>query len=108
MKRTTVTGPVIPADLNADYDSLARENRRLAELNKDLHAQNTELRKSRLLSPDEEKSISTLRQEFDRVNRDCIHLAKWLQDNKIQEIKQGKHMGMTLAEVCIMYMAKGL
>jgi hypothetical protein len=102
------TKPAVSADLNADYDSLARENRRLAELNKDLHQQNTELRKSRLLSPQEEESISQLRRDFDRVNAESIKLAKWMQDNKAKEIKQGKHMGMNLSEICIMYMAKGL
>ena len=99
---------VTPADQNADYDSLAKCNRELTELNADLHAQCTELRASRLLSPDEEASIKTLRREFDRLNVDVNKLGQWLRDNKALEIKQGKHMGMSLAEICIMYMARGL
>jgi hypothetical protein len=105
---TRWTEPVIPADQNADYDSLAKENRRLKELNDDLHHQNSELRGSRLLSPIEEESIKALRVERDMLNADAQKLALWLRGNKEKEIRQGKHIGMSLAEVCIMYMAKGL
>jgi len=107
--------PAVPADLNADYDSLAKENRilkdenrRLKELNADLHQQNTELRASKLLSPQESEAIAQLRRDYDRVNTETNKIAKWLSENKAKEIKQGKHEGMSLSQIVIMYMAKGL
>lgn len=100
--------PAKPADLNADYDTLARENRRLTELNQDLNSQLKTMRESRTISPEELESIRLLREDFNRLNGEQIELAKWLGRNKSKEIDQGKHKGMTLADVCIMYMAKGL
>lgn len=100
--------PTKPADKNASYDSLSKENRRLTDLNLDLHSQLTTLRESRTVSPDEDSAITTLRQEFDRVNKEQNLLGEWMRNNKAKEISQGKHMGLSLAQICIMYMAKGL
>jgi len=105
---TSQKTPVTPADHNADYDALAKRNRELTLLNTDLNAQCVELRKSKLLSPGEEEAIKSLRGEFDRLNADVNKLGLWLRDNKAMEIRQGKHMGMSLSEICIMYMARGL
>lgn len=100
--------PSKPADANADYDSLAKENRRLKELNADLNEQCRVLRESRPLSKEEEQQIAALRMDRDRLMAIENRLAMWLRDNKALEIKQGRHVGLSVAEICIMYMAKGL
>jgi len=91
-----------------DYGQLEKEIHRLTDLNRDLNAQLITLRESRSLSKSEEQSITQLRSEFNRLNEDVNKLGMWLRMNKAKEIQQGKHMGMSLAEICIMYMAKGL
>lgn len=100
--------PNRPADQNASYDLLAKENRRLTALNADLQSQLVTMRKSRTISSEEEAGIKTLREEYHRINYDINQISLWLRNNKATEIKQGRHMGMTLSEIVIMYMAKGL
>jgi hypothetical protein len=87
---------------------LRKENDRLKLFNADLHSQLTTMRQSRTISPEEESQIADLRRQFEMLNKDAIALAVWLRNNKAKEINQGKHMGMSLSDVCIMYMAKGL
>lgn len=79
---------------------------KLKERNEDLSNQNKELRASKRLSPDEEKEIANIRAQYGVVVEEQNALALWLRDNKHREITAGKHMGMKLSEVCIMYMAR--
>lgn len=102
------TKPTKPADLNASYDALAKENRRLTELNQDLQSQLVTMRESRTISPDEEDAIKRLRKEYDRMNYDINQISLWMRNNKAKEIKEGRHTGLRLNEIVIMYMAKGL
>lgn len=100
--------PTQPADQNADYDSLAKENRRLTDLNKDLHTQLTAMRASRTLSPEEDAANAIVHSERNRMREDINKIALWLRNNKSKEILEGRHTGLSLPEIVIMYMAKGL
>lgn len=107
-RMTTKKQPSKPADQNATYDQVMEENRKLKELNVDLHGQLTEMRKSKTISPTEEADFARLREDFRRQNEEVNAIALWLRDNKATEIKQGKHIGLKLSEICIMYMGRNL
>jgi hypothetical protein len=79
---------------------------KLKERNDDLSAQNKELRASKTITPAEQKDIARIRAEHLQVSEEQNKLALWLRDNKAKEIAAGKHTGLSVSEVCIMYMAR--
>lgn len=87
---------------------LRAENRQLRERNADLHSQLQTHRQSRTLSPEEDKAIADLREQFRVQNEEVNAIAMWLRRNKQKEIDQGRHTGLKFSEVVIMYLAKGL
>jgi len=87
-------------------DALKRDNDRLTELNADLNLQLTELRKHKTISPEQEAHNARVARDFKANDEEIQALAIWLRNNKAKEIGQGKHMGMKLNEICIMYMAR--
>ncbi len=93
-------------ELRQSLDDCIADCVKLKERNTDLSNQNTELRGSKRISPAEEAEITKVRAEWQAALEEQNKLALWLRDNKHREITAGKHMGMTLSEVCIMYMAK--
>lgn len=93
-------------ELRTALDACIADCGKLKEHNDDLSNQNRELRGSKRISPEEEAEFTRLRAEHLMALEEQNKLALWLRDNKSRQIAAGKHMGMNLSEVCIMYMAQ--
>lgn len=80
--------------------------RKLQDENADLKGQNLEYRKSRVLSPEEDAIFTQMRADNQALLDQQNKLALWLRNNKGPEIDAGKHNGMDLSDIIIMYLGQ--
>ncbi len=87
-------------------DFQRKEISRLEKLNADQDRQIRELLKSGASLADVEQ-YSRTKKEYDAMKTDVDKIALFLREHMKEEIASGKHAGMSLAEVCVMYMRRG-
>jgi len=71
---------------------------------KDIGNQNEELRKSITITPQQKAAYDNQTQVVIGYQEDMNKLAVWLRENKSAEIAAGKHGGMSLVDVILMYL----
>lgn len=87
-------------------DHQRKEISKLETLNLDMDAQIKELLARDAITKEQAQYFAQLKRDFDAMKLEQDKLAKYLRVNKAREITAGKHMGMSLADVCIMYMGQ--
>jgi hypothetical protein len=87
-------------------DFQRKEISRLEKLNTDQDEQIRALLKSGASLADSEQYART-KKEYDQMKAEVDKIGMFLRENMKDEIDAGRHGGMTLAEVCIMYMRRG-
>lgn len=87
-------------------DFQRKEIARLETLNLDQDRQIRELLKSGSSLADVDQYARTKR-EYDQMKGDMDKIALFIRENMKTEIAEGRHAGMSLAEVCVMYMRRG-
>jgi predicted RNase H-like nuclease (RuvC/YqgF family) len=70
----------------------------------DLSTQNEELRKSRVVSPQEEAAFKNQSKIVIDYQNQLNQLALWLRANKSMEISQGRHAGKELIPLILQYL----
>lgn len=70
----------------------------------DLGNQNEALRKSRVISPEEDAAFKTQAKMILDLQAERNLLAVWLRKNKATEISQGKHNGVELIPLILQYL----
>jgi hypothetical protein len=103
-----------PAEYEFELDSQRKsiefqrkEIARLERLNSDQDVQIRALLASGASLADVEQYART-KKEYDLMKADTDKIAMFLREHTEKQISEGRHSGMTLAEVCIMYMKRGL
>ena len=95
-------------ELQIEVDTLRKEWRKARDHMIDLGTQNEDLLKRTAISPEElarGREIAAQHRAMDNENQQIV---EWFRENRTQELREGRHTGMTLAQVVIMYMARGL
>lgn len=81
---------------------LRAANERIA----DLAGQSDWKSKAKILTEDEERSITELRASFDAMNAEQNEIAKYLRRYYADEIARGEHAGMSLVEILKRYLSR--
>lgn len=87
---------------------MATEVRRLKLINADLSAQNEDLRKGTLLSPDEAADILRIRQEHLILKKAQDDIVVFLRKNFTADMESGANRGMGFAEMVCKYLGQAV